>query len=170
MLFRSNVQVTSAGAVGARATVSSVASATWTLTGASAAILTTIFVAEAAAVSATAITPSPASPIYGDTLSLGINVYPTSASGTVTVAEGATTVGSCTLASGACTVSAGVPTAGAHTYTATFGGDGVSGSSAASLTVTVAQVATTATLLTSNASTIYGNPVTLSVEIGRAHV
>jgi hypothetical protein len=127
------------------------------------------------ATSATALVASASSISTGQSLTLTATVTASSGSGTpagtVTFLDGATSLGTGTLnGSGVATLSTTTLAAGAHSLTASYGGDtNFSGSTSSAVTVTVtAGVATTTKLSSSAASAVSGTSLTFSAVVSAA--
>jgi protocatechuate 3,4-dioxygenase beta subunit len=100
--------------------------------------------------STTKLTASSTTPEQSASVTLTATVTPTAASGTVIFYDGTTSLGTGTLSSGTATLATSFSTTGAHTLSATYGGDATYASStSASVTVTV-------TAATSCAETLEG--------------
>jgi len=118
----------------------------------------------------TTVSPSPASPVYGQSVNLTATVLAGSTavtSGTVSFFDGSTQIGSGTLnASGQATIQTSTLTAGQHSIQASFGGSAGFTTSSGTTTVTVARAPLTVTA--SNASRVFGaaNPTFTSVIAG----
>ena len=113
---------------------------------------------------------SPASPVFGQSVTFVATVATdtTTATGTVTFTEGATTLGSCTLVDGQCLWSTSTLTRAAHTIAATYAGDAGHAGSGASTALTVGLSPTTLSLSVGPAAVTYGASQTLAVTITSA--
>src|ERR1035441_9762884 len=91
---------------------------------------------------------------------------PTTATGTVTFIDGGTTLGTGTISSGRATFSTSTLTGGAHSITASYGGDTNDNSSTSSvLTQTVNKVSTTVALASSANPSTYASSVTFTATV-----
>jgi hypothetical protein len=128
-------------------------------------------VTEAVALPATTTTLSvtPASSTLGQTVTLTATVSPSSATGSVTFQDGATILGTGVLNAGTATFTISTLGTGAHSLTASYGGDSKSGASTSSpVTETVvpsAAATTTTTLSVTPVSSALGQAVTLTATV-----
>jgi len=120
----------------------------------------------------TALTASPAGPVYGQsvTFTATIGVVAPGAgtpTGIVTFLDGSTTLGTASLSStGTASYSTSRLTVGTQSITAVYGGDGnFSGSFSAATSETVSPASTNTSLSVSPSSTTYGQSVTLTASI-----
>jgi len=136
-------------------------------------VLTQVVNAPATAATTTTLTTSPNPAAVGQTVILTATVAETSGNavptGTVTFYDGTTTLGMGTLSSGIATYSATSLAVGAHSITASYGGDAsnaASTSSAITVTVTATAPTATATTLTASAtSAVSGTSITFTATV-----
>ncbi|MEP7296796.1 MAG: Ig-like domain repeat protein [Burkholderiales bacterium] len=124
-----------------------------------------------ASATATALTSSRNPVPTGQSTTLSAAVAGSSPTGTVTFKDGTTTLGTGTVTSGVATFAAAFSTYGAHSLTATYGGDANNlASSSAPLTETVNSGATaaTATLVASPAAAALNQTVALTATVAPA--
>jgi hypothetical protein len=130
-------------------------------------------------VSADATTTSLAGPtgpgVYGQSLTFTATVAPAApgtgtATGAVQFKDGTTTLATVAVAAdGTATFTTSALAVGSHSITAVYGGDtNFTGSTSAGATQTVTQDASTNALVSSAASSVYGQPVTLTVTVAAA--
>ncbi len=119
----------------------------------------------------TSITPSSPTPVAGEPLSFGIAVTPVAPgagvpSGTVSLTiDGSPVGGPATLAGGMVSIPSGGLTAGPHTVSAAYSGDANFAASNATISITVAQAATTTVLFTSPNPSVTGQTVTFTATV-----
>ena len=106
----------------------------------------------------------------GDSVTLTATVAPSSGSGTptgsVTFMDGDATLGTVTITGGAASFATSALTVGDHSITAVYSGDAnFSASTSATLTQTVAQAATTTSVVSSENPSNYGDSVTLTATV-----
>jgi hypothetical protein len=113
----------------------------------------------------TSVDATPASPSYGQTITLHATVT-AGATGSVTFKDGGTVLGSTTLAAGQASITTTLA-AGNHAITAEYAGDALyAPSTSASLALDVATAATTTTITVSPAPTaLVGQPVTFTAQV-----
>ena len=114
----------------------------------------------------TTLTPSPNPSTFGASVALTAAVSPSSATGTVTFFDGATSLGTGSLSGGTATLNIATLSVGAHSLTASYGGDtndAISVSTAVNQTVN--QAATITTLTTSPRPSTFGASVTLTATL-----
>ncbi len=117
----------------------------------------------AASATSLAATPNPA--VYGQTVILTATVS-SLATGTVTFKDGATTLGTATLSGGSATFATSALAIGPHTLTAVYGGNAnFTGSTSASLALTVGTLPTTTTLAASPNPSTFGAAVTFTATV-----
>jgi hypothetical protein len=111
--------------------------------------------------------PNPSSP--GQNVTLTATVSPGTATGTVQFLDGSTSMGTAAISSGAATLAVSSLAVGAHSITAVYGGDGNNAtSSSATVTQTVNQAPSRATLLVSASGIAYGQNVNLTAAVSPA--
>lgn len=115
--------------------------------------------------STTALSSSPNSSIYGQTVTLTATVTPNTATGTVQFLDGTTSLGT-TAITGASATLATLLTAGVHALTAVYSGDGSTASSTSPVVSQTVSKATPSLALSSyNNPSATGDPVTFSANI-----
>lgn len=87
-------------------------------------------------------------------------------SGTVQFLDGAQSLGSATLSAGQANIQAAFTTVGAHNVTVSYAGDSTYLGNSASFTITVGKVQSTVDINASSSSISFGQPVTLTSQIG----
>ena len=117
----------------------------------------------------TSLVADPAHSAYGQAVTFSATVAPVSGGGTPSGSVGFTidgkASGSSDLAGGTAFLFVSDLAPGIHTVSATYSGDTVFGASTGSLQLTVAQAATTTTLVASPGSSAYGEAVTLTARV-----
>jgi autotransporter-associated beta strand protein len=119
--------------------------------------------------STTKLTATPAAGVFGQSVTFTATVAAVapstgSATGMVTFLDGTTSLGSALLSGGTARLSVSDLVVGSHTITAVYGGDdNFSGSTSAALAQTVDPASTTITLSGTATTTVFGQPVTLTV-------
>jgi autotransporter-associated beta strand protein len=119
--------------------------------------------------SQTAVTFSPASPVFGQSVGLTATVSGPAGSptptGNVQFLNGTTSLGTVALASGTAALNVTLPVA-ANSITAKYTGDtNFTGSTSPAVTVTVAQSESSTTLIPSTTTPVFGQSVTLSATV-----
>src|SRR4051794_40322373 len=116
----------------------------------------------------TTIDASPSAIVFGQPGTVTASVGATSGSptGTLTISDGAATLCSGSAASGPLSCPTGSLPIGPHSLTATYSGDATfSNSASASTTVTVSRAATATALAVTPATSVFGQPVTLTATV-----
>jgi hypothetical protein len=160
---------TSSLAVGSHSITARYGGDTNNATSTSAAVTVTV---NALAATATTLTASATNIVTGTAITFTAAVKETSGSaapsGAVTFYDGTTSLGTGTLSSGSATYSSSSLAVGAHSITASYGGDtnnASSTSAAISVTVTPTPLVSTTTLTSSSASTAAGSSVTFAAVV-----
>ncbi|HTS31374.1 MAG TPA: Ig-like domain-containing protein [Bryobacteraceae bacterium] len=136
--------------------------------GASTSIAVTATVAPPASTTTTVLTVNPVSPATSQNVTLTATVTPSTATGNVTFQDGTANLGAAPLNSGVAVFMTSTLAAGAHSLTASYGGDAKNAAStSAAVTATVgSSLSTTTTALTVNpASSTAGQNVTLTATV-----
>ena len=120
--------------------------------------------------SQTAVTFTPASPVFGQSVTLSATVSgptgSTTPSGSVQFFNGATPLGNVLLANGSAMLNVTTLPVGADSITAQYLGDSnYGGSTSPAVTVTVGQSASSTTLIPSTLTPVFGQSVTLSATV-----
>jgi YD repeat-containing protein len=119
----------------------------------------------------TNVVVNPASPVYGQAVTLTATVAGSAPTGTVTFAEGSTTLGVATLSGGTGSITVSNFTVAAHSITATYSSDLTNQASSKNLTVTVGKADTTVGIAISPVGgSSYGQAVTLAATISPPNV
>ena len=123
----------------------------------------------------TAMTATPVSALYGNTVALVATVTPasgtTNPTGTVTFSNGSTVFGTATLVAGVATLNTTTLPVGNNAILAAYGGSSnfaTSNSNAAPVNVSISQAGTNTTVGAAPANTVYGGTVTLTSVVAAA--
>jgi uncharacterized protein YhjY with autotransporter beta-barrel domain len=117
----------------------------------------------------TAVTSSLNPSVFGQSVTFTATVTGASGpTGSVTFSDGATTLGSATLSGGQATFTTTALAVGGHSVTAAYGGDANNLSSSGSLTQTVNQESTVATLTSGPNPSVFGQSVTFTATVSAA--
>jgi alpha-tubulin suppressor-like RCC1 family protein len=117
----------------------------------------------------TVLTSSLNPSVYGQSVTLTATVSPSAATGTVTFQDGGVTLGTGSLSGGVATFTTSTLSTGAHSITASYGGDAIDNSSASSVLSQAVNKASTSTVLSSSLNpSVYGQMVTLTSTVSSA--
>ena len=120
--------------------------------------------------STTALTATPAAPVYGQAVQLTASVAPATATGTVQFLDGATALGTVTVSGGAAVLSVPSFSAGTHSLTATYSGDATyGGSTSAAVAVTVIKATSTIAISSSLNPSPAGQAITFTIALTPAN-
>ena len=108
---------------------------------------------------------TPASPAYGDTVTLSATIGGNAPSGTITFSEGASTLCSATLNSGTASCQLSTLSAATHNVLASYPGDARNGSDSTSFQVTLSKQATSTSLQSSANPSNVGQSVTFTATV-----
>ena len=115
---------------------------------------------------ATALTSSLQTSVFGQAVLLTATVTPSVATGTITFADGSKTLGTATLSGGAASLSVSSLAVGSHSITAVYGGDiNDAGSTSNAISQTVNKANTTVTLTSSPNPSKSGKAVTFTATV-----
>jgi hypothetical protein len=122
------------------------------------------------AATTTAVTASPATPVYGQTVTLGVVVSPVAPgtatpTGKVTFQQGGTVLGTATLSGGKAVLNTKALTVGNDTVTANYSGDSNDAASSGTANVTVSLDGTTTTVNSSANPSVYGQRVIFTARV-----
>jgi trimeric autotransporter adhesin len=122
------------------------------------------------AASTTTVTFSPSAPVYGESTTLTATITAVSPgsgtpTGKVEFLDGTTDLGTATLSDGVATLDTTALLTGANTITADYSGDSNFTSSTSTATVTIAQAASTTTIMFVPTSPVLGQSVTLTASV-----
>ena len=117
--------------------------------------------------SAATLTPSSTSPVFGETVTLTVALSPSSGpTGSVTFLEGATSLGSAPIVSGVASLVVPATLAiGAHSFTASYPGDGNWEAIGATTSPVTVGPASTGVALASGGGTTYGQQATFTAQV-----
>jgi RHS repeat-associated protein len=101
----------------------------------------------------------------GQSVTFTATVTPSTATGTVTFKDGSTTLGTGTLSNGTATYSTSTLAVGAHSITASYGGDGNDNSSTSSTLMQTVKASTTTAVASSLNPSTYGATVTFTATV-----
>jgi hypothetical protein len=116
----------------------------------------------------TAVSASPTSSVFGQTLTLTATVTPNGAgtpTGTITFKEGSTVLGTATLSSGTASITTSALSVGSDAITATYSGDTNFTGSSGNTSETVNQDGTSTSVTATPTSSVFGQSVTFTTSV-----